>query len=96
MLTISPPAADAIREIVASAEMPDEAGLRISLAPSQDTQGPSIGLSVAPAPAEGDQVVEDDGAQVFVDGELAQALGDKRLVAAVEGEGVKFGLESEQ
>lgn len=96
MLSISPPAAEVIRDIVASADMPDDAGLRVSLVPSQDTQGPSIGLSVEPAPAESDQVVEDDGAQVFVDDQLADALDDKRLIAQVEGESVMFSFEPEQ
>lgn len=95
MLSISATAAEAINEIMDANEVPEEGGVRISVMPSEDSAGPTIGLSLVPAPAEEDQVVTDEGAQLFVAPELQTELDDKRLDAAVEGEGVTFAFQEQ-
>jgi Fe-S cluster assembly iron-binding protein IscA len=54
--------------------------------------GRSVEVSVAPVPAEEDQVVEECGAQVFLEPNVAEALDDKVLDAAVEGGEVRFAV----
>jgi Fe-S cluster assembly iron-binding protein IscA len=67
--------------------VPDDAGQRI------DTAGESqFTLEIALEPAPGDQVIEEDGARVFVDPEAAPMLDDAELDARTEGNQVAFGL----
>jgi iron-sulfur cluster assembly protein len=55
--------------------------------------GPSYALELAPEPADEDEVVEDEGAQVFVDPAARQTLDDKQLDADIEvGGEVRFSL----
>jgi iron-sulfur cluster assembly protein len=89
MLAISENAAEAIRGLVAAPELPDSAGLRIAAPPSGE---PSFELSVAATPAEDDQVVEEQGAQVFLEPSAAALLDDKRLDAQVEAGQVTFAI----
>jgi iron-sulfur cluster assembly protein len=89
MLAISQSAAEAIRGLVAAPEVPDGAGLRITAPP---TAQPSFELSVAGTPAEDDEVVEEQGAQVFLEPSAAALLKDKRLEAQVEAGQVTFAI----
>lgn len=91
MLGISTEAAEAINQIAAETEAPDDAGIRITAQPVSDKEF-SLSLSLAPAPDESDEVVEEEGAQVFVEPQLADFLDDKVLDAAVVGEEVQFSL----
>jgi iron-sulfur cluster assembly protein len=89
MLAISENAAEAIRGLVAGPEVPDSAGLRIAAPPTGET---SFELSVAATPAADDEVVEEQGAQVFLDPSAATLLEDKRLDAQVEAGRVTFAI----
>jgi iron-sulfur cluster assembly protein len=89
MLAISDNAAEAIRGLLAAPEVPDSAGLRIA-APS--TGEVSFELSVAATPAEDDEVVEEQGAQVFLEPNAAALLEDKRLDAQVDAGQVTFAI----
>jgi iron-sulfur cluster assembly protein len=89
MLAISENAAEAIRGLVAAPEVPDSAGLRITALPTGET---SFELSVAATPAEDDQVVEEQGAQVFLEPSAAALLEDKRLDANVEADQITFAI----
>ena len=91
MLTITPHAAEAIRAIVQSTEVPDEGGLRISVA-QQDGAQAALELAVSPAPMEGDEVVEEEGAHVFLDELASAALEDKSLDAEMQGGEISFGI----
>ena len=88
MLAISENAAEAIRGLVAAPEVHDSAGLRIT-APLTER---SFELSVAATPAEDDQVVEEQGAQVFLEPSAAALREDKRLDAKVEAGQVTFAV----
>jgi iron-sulfur cluster assembly protein len=95
MLTITPHAAEAIRAIVQSTEVPDEGGLRISVAQQNGGQA-ALELAVSPAPMEGDEVVEEEGAHVFLDELASAALDDKSLDAQIEGEEISFGIRERE
>ena len=87
MLTISPAASEAIRGLIAASDLPESAGIRISSHP----QGPgAFELSLAPEAGDADEVVEEQGATVFVDDEVVPLLDDKTLDAQTEGAQVAF------
>lgn len=65
----------AITTLISDSRMPDGAGLRI--AQLEGSEG--LELSVAPAPAEQDTVLETAGESVFLEPIAAQALDDKVL-----------------
>lgn len=81
MFGISSEAAEAIRKILSSIDAPDSAGLRIATSPSMssDGHGPGFAFEVAFGPLEGDQVIERQGAHVFLGPAAAVALDDKLL-----------------
>jgi iron-sulfur cluster assembly protein len=91
MLTITPNAAEAIKLIVESTDVPAEGGLRISIARQNGAEA-SLELVVSSAPMEGDEVVDAQGAHVFLDELAAVALQDKSLDAQVEGGEISFGI----
>jgi len=89
MLTVTAEAAQAINELVS--DRPD-AGLRIS-PQSNDTAGLRLELTLTTGPAPEDQVIDEHGSRVFVDGEVAELLSDKTLDATDHGDdGVSFTL----
>ena len=91
MLAITDTAAEAIRGIVAAPEIPDGAGLRIATSPDEAQTG-TLEVTVAEVPADSDQVVDEDGARVFVEEQAIPLLDDKLLDAQVEGTRVGFTL----
>jgi iron-sulfur cluster assembly protein len=91
MLTITDTAAEAIKGIVASPQVPEGAGLRIATRPEGPAEA-AFEASVAPVPAEDDRVVEESGAQVFLEPHAAEALDDKVLDAEIEGGEVRFAI----
>jgi Fe-S cluster assembly iron-binding protein IscA len=84
MLAVTEQAATVIRAIADRPELPEGAGLRIA-----SDSGTAEGLSVAAAaePEAGDRVVDDKGARVFVDADVALLLDDKVLDARVDDQG---------
>lgn len=90
MLVLTENASRAVNAVFQEAELPDGAGLRIA-SPS-DRSGT---LTVAPATTaeQGDQVIEEQGARVFVEADAAEVLDDKVLDAHVDDDGhVQFVL----
>jgi iron-sulfur cluster assembly protein len=85
MLVLTDNATAVIRALGDRPELPDGAGLRITSADNSDTQG----LRVTPATnaADGDQVMDNAGARVFLDPGAALMLEDKILDARVEDDG---------
>ena len=82
MLVLSQTASTAIRNLVERPELSEVSGLRIA-----NEQGGGLSVSAAGMPAEGDQVVEDQGARVFLESSLAAMLDDKVLDATVDEHG---------
>jgi iron-sulfur cluster assembly protein len=91
MLTITSNAAEAIRAIVENTDVPEEGGIRISIARQNGAQA-SLELAISPAPLEGDEVLHAGGAHVFLDELAAVALDDKSLDAEMEGGEISFGI----
>ena len=87
MLTLSPSAVEAVDSLLASPEVPEEAGLRIGSAGELQ-----FTLEIVTAPAPDDQVIEQGGARVFVDAEAASMLDHAELDARQDGDQVAFGI----
>lgn len=86
MLTLTPSAQTLVRDLTAQPEVPDGAGLRIAPAP---TPG-QLQVSITPAPEPGDEVVDNDGARVFVEPQTAELLADSTLDAQQGSDGPSF------
>ncbi len=87
MLTLSPSAVEAVDSLLHRPEVPDDAGLRISAAGESQ-----LTIAIAPEPGPDDQVIEEGGARVFVEPEVAPMLDDVELDARTQGDQVAFGL----
>jgi Fe-S cluster assembly iron-binding protein IscA len=95
MLTISPEASQAIREILDTSDVPSGSMFRISPPPA-DTNGAASGaglvVSVIETPPPDDQIVRGDEVAVAVDPTAAVMLDDKELDATVMGDQVSFSI----
>ncbi len=79
MLAVTEAAAGAISALATQEGVAEEGGLRFELRTSEDSQA-ALALSVAPAPAQGDEVITaEDGAHVFLEPQAAEFLSDKVL-----------------
>jgi Fe-S cluster assembly iron-binding protein IscA len=93
MLTLTVSAVSAIRGLTSQPELPVETGLRIM---AQGDETPSLQLTLAEAPVAGDEVVEEDGARVFLEPAAAVLLDGKALDAQVTEQGQVAFSVSEQ
>ena len=91
MLILTATAADAVRQLMASARAAAEphAGVRISAAKVRAADTP-VDITLVDEPETTDRTVEEAGARVFVDEGTAEFLQDKVLDAAVDARGVRF------
>lgn len=89
MLTITGPAVEAIRLLTSKPGLAENSGLRIA---HQDTAG-SLELRIKPGPDAGDEVIEAEGARVFVEPTAAAMLGSRTLSAEIMADDVIFRLE---
>ena len=88
MLVLTEQAKQVIKGIVE--EVGPDGGLRITAAGTNgDT---ALGFDLAPAPGPGDEVVEEDGAKVFLDPAAAEVLADKLLDVEEHGDHFHFSL----
>ena len=89
MLTMTDNAAAVIRDLTAQQHESPSAGLRIAT----DQEAGTLTFALTESPALGDQVVDRNGARVFLDPPAAQILDGKALDAAVDSQGrVQFGF----
>ncbi len=89
MLALTDSAVEAVTEIVSSSEEPSETGGLRMVAERAGTQV-NFQLSVVPVPAEDDEVIEEQGARVFLEPDAASLLDDKVLDAKLEQNKVAF------
>jgi iron-sulfur cluster assembly protein len=87
VLLLTDSAVAAIRDLTSQPQFPDETGLRI--APEED-EPTTLALSVTDGPRQGDQVIETEGAKVFLEPTAAVMLDSMALDADVSEEGVEF------
>jgi Fe-S cluster assembly iron-binding protein IscA len=89
MLTLTDNATQVIWDLTHQDQVPEGAGLRIAADPAAG----ALMLSLSPAPEEGDKVLDERGARLFLDAGTAPLLDDKSLDAAVDDQGgVEFTL----
>ena len=89
LLALTYSAVEAVKSIVSSsAEASETSGLRM-VAERAGTQA-NFHLDVVTLPAEDDEVIDEQGARVFLEPEAASLLDDKVLDASVEQDQVAF------
>lgn len=94
MLTLTENASTIVRDISSQPGLPESAGLRIT---SEEGPEPTFAVSAAEQAAPGDQVVEQDGATVYLDETAAAMLDGLVLDAAVDPSGrVQFALGAQE
>jgi iron-sulfur cluster assembly protein len=89
MLTLTPIASEAIRQLTAQTDDPESSGVRISSGP-QTSEGTALELSLVEQPEPTDEKVDDDGATVYLEPHVAGFLEDKVLDAQVDSGRVMF------
>jgi iron-sulfur cluster assembly protein len=90
MLTLTDTASTVVKTIAAQTPGAENGGLRINGDTPETT---NFSVALAAEPEAGDQVVEHDGAKVFLEENASQALDDKVLDAQVdEGGAVRFAI----
>jgi iron-sulfur cluster assembly protein len=94
VLALTSHAADAINGLVASSEMPPGSGLVISMSADSE-QGIALELSLAEEPKQTDQLIQDQGANVFLETELAPYMDNKLLDADLSGDEVSFLIDDQ-
>jgi iron-sulfur cluster assembly protein len=89
MLALTDNAVEAVKSIVSSSDEASEtSGLRM-VDERAGTQA-NFHLTVVPLPGEDDEVIEEQGARVFLEPEAASLLDEKVLDASVEQDQVAF------
>jgi Fe-S cluster assembly iron-binding protein IscA len=94
MLALTDQARDVIKGIVEEGELGPQGGLRITAA-NESNGDTALEFELAEAPAEGDEVLEEDGAAVFLDPVAAEVLADKTLDVEEHGDHFHFSLEEQ-
>jgi iron-sulfur cluster assembly protein len=89
LLALTDSAVQAVKHIVSSADEVDETGGLRMVAERAGTQA-NFQLSVVALPAEDDEVIDEQGARIFLEPEAASLLDHKVLDASVEQDQVAF------
>lgn len=84
MLALTAKAVLLIREITVQTDLPTETGIRIATSPAAGNGVPTLEFEIADEPEPSDQVVETDGARVFLDPDASMVLDDKWLDVTVK------------
>lgn len=88
MLTLTDNARHAVHDLTERAGLPPVGGMRIA----ESTQQGTFDLSLVTEPVDGDELIEVDGARVFVEPTTATVLADQQLDAAQADGGTGFVL----
>ncbi|MEH1127180.1 HesB/IscA family protein [Micromonospora sp. CPCC 206061] len=88
MVTLTDSAIALIRRLTAAQEVGDHGGVRIALGPARG----SLSVQMAHEPRDGDQVVDADGARLFLDWAAARILDGSKLDASVRDGSVRFAI----
>ncbi|MBM0204087.1 adhesin [Micromonospora sp. M51] len=93
MLTMTDNAVLVIRDLANQQDVAQDGGVRIAA----DTEAGSLTVELVPEPVQGDRVVDNQGARIFLDEDAAELLGDASVDATVDDEGViQFGFTEKQ
>lgn len=91
MLALSEQAAQVIRDIVADGGVGPEGGLRISA--SGDNGDTALEFELAEGPVDGDAIVREEGAVLFLDNTASAVLDDKILDVHAHGDHFHFSID---
>lgn len=94
MVLMTEQAVEVIRSIVADSEIGPKGGLRISGA-NEGNGDAALEFELAPEPRDGDKVVSEGGAVVFLDTAAAAVLADKTLDVHAHGDHFHFSLDEQ-
>lgn len=94
MLALTPTAAEAVRQLVATAPIADDGGVRIS-AGETTPAGTALKLTLVDRPDTADQSIDEGGAHVYVEPTVAEFLEDKVLDAQVDEGRVSFAVREQ-
>jgi iron-sulfur cluster assembly protein len=89
MLTLTPIASEAIRQLSAQTDDPEASGIRIAPGP-ETPDGTALELSLVEEPEPEDETIAEDGATVYIEPHVAGFLDDKVLDAEVDEGRVTF------
>ena len=89
MLTLTPIASEAIRQLSAQTEDPEATGIRIAPGP-ETPDGTALELTLVEEPEPQDEKIDEDGATVYLEPHVAGFLDDKVLDAQVDEGRVTF------
>ncbi|MEH0927617.1 adhesin [Micromonospora sp. CPCC 205558] len=93
MLTMTDNAVLVIRDLANQQDVAQDGGVRIAA----DTEAGSLTVELVPQPVQGDRVVDNQGARIFLDEDAAELLGDASVDATVDDEGIiQFGFTEKQ
>ena len=97
MLVLTEAAAKVVKSVTSDPQAPQAAGLRISSSDPAPDSASTLQVEAVPGPGENDQVLEADGARLFVAPQAAGFLDDKVLDAQVDGQGnPRFSLSAQK
>jgi iron-sulfur cluster assembly protein len=88
MLVLTTAAAEVVKSVTSTPDLPEGSGLRIVAESASPETAPEIRLSTAAGPDAADQVLEGDGARLFVEPKAAAFLDDKIIDANIDEQGV--------
>ena len=93
MLTMTDNAVLVIRDLATQQDVAEDGGVRIAA----DPEAGSLSVELVARPLEGDQVVDNQGARIFLDSDAAELLGDASVDATVDDDGIiQFGFTEKQ
>ncbi|MET8123011.1 adhesin [Micromonospora sp. NPDC005189] len=93
MLTMTDNAVLVIRDLANQQDVAEDGGVRIAA----DAEAGSLTVELVPEPVQGDRVVDNQGARIFLDENAAELLGDASVDATVDDEGIiQFGFTEQQ
>jgi Fe-S cluster assembly iron-binding protein IscA len=88
MLVLTEAAAEVVKSVTTTPQAPEGAGLRIASSAAQADNPGALRLTAEATPDQGDQVIEADGARVFLEPQAAAYLEDKVLDAQIDEQGM--------
>ncbi|MET8354358.1 MULTISPECIES: adhesin [unclassified Micromonospora] len=89
MLTMTDNAVLVIRDLANQQDVGEDGGVRIAA----DADAGSLTVELVPEPVQGDHVVDNQGARIFLDEDAVELLGDASVDATVDDEGIiQFGF----
>ncbi|WP_405426849.1 adhesin [Micromonospora sp. NBC_00617] len=93
MLTMTDNAVLVIRDLANQQDVAEDGGVRIAA----DADAGSLTVELVHEPEQGDHVVDNQGARIFLDPDAAELLGDASVDATVDDEGIiQFGFTEQQ